>query len=816
MIAINQKKFIFLLAIILVLAIYNPLKAEWITKKSDISKELLKVDDMYSKGYLTISECTQMKAKLLKISNAEGMCDDVITVVKGKSKELLKVDDMYSKGYLTISECTKMKAKLLKISNAEGMCDDVITVVKSKGSESKSFDWMAEVKHPKTNKIFKATRLSTKDKAINLAIKKCYKYVTSSLNKIGYNDCYVSKSVNVKNDQTESYKIAKTDNTELGSWVAVVEHKQKNIFYESEVKSSKQDAINDAISKCWFDWRHKEGDWPSENCILISSNNKEKKSSYITKKEKDLSKKLITKKEESINHYEKIKNLPNAQQYYFIAFGDNNLKIIGYVNTDPQSETIKLGNFNVAKTSLGYAFVNDKKTTCNVVSEVDGAVSENIYKGNAILDCKNKGKYFGGWVQQNKKGEGIGIDDNGNQLKFYFVDNKIDAYNIKSPYTDFAKIPKEQIEKEYVPKEGVVNKAPIITVDLEQNIKPGTFNLVGNVIDNEQTNPPYLFIDDEKIDINEDGSFEYSMFALNDIDVTVLAVDKRGEQKEVIVKVLVEKVTQTVEKLQKLNPQKIKSKVKKDRLAVIIGIEKYVSIQNATYAKSDAEYFTEYAKRAFGIESKNIKTLIDDQADFISSKKALFKWLRQRINKDQTEVLIFYSGHGLASLDDEELFLLTNDSDGDFIEDTALSRTSIIERIASFNPKTVTMFIDACYSGETRDSNDDELLIASAKPVKLLEDDSKLPDNFNMFSASQISQASSSTKKETGVKNGIFSYYLMKGLEGSADLNKDRRITNGELYEYLSINVPKIARSLHNREQEPFFKGDTNSVLVRF
>tara|TARA_B110000003_G_C16244023_1_gene376239 strand:- start:191 stop:571 length:381 start_codon:yes stop_codon:yes gene_type:complete len=126
------------------------------------------------------------------------------------------------------------------------------------------------------------------------------------------------------------------------------------------------------------------------------------------------------------------------------------------------------------------------------------------------------------------------------------------------------------------------------------------------------------------------------------------------------------------------------------------------------------------------------------------------------------------------------------------------------------------MFIDACYSGETRDSEDDELLIASAKPLIKLKDDSKLPNNFNMFSASQISQASSSTKKETGVKNGIFSYYLMKGLEGGADLNKDRKITNGELYEYLSTNVPRIARSLHNRQQEPFFKGDVNSILVKF
>jgi hypothetical protein len=698
MIINKNNKLKFIISIFLILIFINPTYGAWITKKSDTSKELLKVDDMYSKGYLTKNECTKMKAKLLKIPNATGMCDDVVTVIKNEDKSI------------------------------------------------KSFDWMAEVRHPKTNKIFTATRLSTEEKAINLAIKKCYAYVSSSLNKNGYNDCFVYKTRNTKN--------------EVSSYIT-------------------------------------------------------KKSKVDKKKEKDLSKKLITKKK-TIIHYEKIKNLPNHQQFYFIAYGENNLKIIGYVNTDPKSKTIKVGNHNIAKTSLGYAFVNDKKTTCNVVSEVEGAISQNIFRGNAILDCKNMGKFFGGWVQQNEKGEGIGIDDDGNQLKFYFVSNKNEAYNIKSPYIDFAKIPTETIDKEYVPKEGVVNKEPIIEMDLELKIKPGSYKVAGKVKDNEQKTPPYLYIDDDRVTVNKDGSFEYSMFTLNNVDVTVLAVDKRGVQKEVLVKIFVEKEIQTVEKLQKLNPQKIKSKLKKDRLAVIIGIEKYVSIQNAAYAKSDAEYFTEYAKRAFGIDNKNIKTLIDDKADFISSKKALFKWLRQRINKNQTEVIIFYSGHGLASLNDEELFLLTNDSDGDFIEDTALSRKSIINRVASFKPKTVTMFIDACYSGETRDSNDDELLIASARPVRKIEDNSKLPDNFNMFSASQISQASSSTKKETGVKNGIFSYYLMKGLEGSADFNKDKKITNGELHKYLSINVPKIARSLHNRDQEPFFKGNSNLILTRF
>ena len=58
------------------------------------------------------------------------------------------------------------------------------------------------------------------------------------------------------------------------TWVAVVKHKEKKISYTSDNTleiNTKQEAINNATSKCWFDPNHKEGDWPSENCIVISA-----------------------------------------------------------------------------------------------------------------------------------------------------------------------------------------------------------------------------------------------------------------------------------------------------------------------------------------------------------------------------------------------------------------------------------------------------------------------------------------------------------------------------------------------------------------
>ena len=785
MILVKFKKIISFIVLLIfsIIFVQNISHAEWITKKSDKSKELSKVDGMYANGYLTKNECTKMKAKLLKISSARGMCDDVIV-----KKKLI----------------TKKKTT--------------------------TYDWSATTKHPKSNINFTATELSTKQKAINLAMEKCYIFVSNNLKKKGYNDCSLLKVFNKNQNTDEIFKV-KSDNGEVGKWVAVIEHKAKKLIYTSDklpAINTKQKAINNATSKCWFDWRHKEGDWPSENCQIVSVKNTDKKSTFITKKtkkdkkkEKELTKKLITKKKKDLKekkidnkYYASIRELPLGE-FYFIAFGDDNLKIIGYVNPDPKSKLIKIGNRKIIKTNIGKAYLNDNKTICDVVSEVDDAANSNIFNGKAIVSCKNKNKFFGSWFQQGGKGEGLGVDNKGNKLNFYFVRSKSAAARLKNPNLEYAKKIPEENKTTFTPKKGIVNKAPIIKVDLNKKIKKGSYKITGKVTD-DQKNPPYLYIDDEQIKVSKDGSFEFPGFTNRDTQITVLAIDKRGLQNEVVVKVYVEKEIITTAKLEKLKPQKINSKKNNNKLAVIIGIQKYDSFLNARYADNDGEYFSEYAKKAFGIKSSNIKTLIDGEANNNSSKIALFRWLKQKIIPGETEVIIFYSGHGMASLDNGEIFLLSSDSDEGIIEDTALSRRDTFKRIESFNAKSVTVFIDACYNGETGDSGNEELLIASAKPLIGVKDTGDIPNSFNVFSSSQLNQASFSTEKETGVENGIFSYYLMKGLEGNADLNDDRKITNGEMQKYLSTEIPKIALSLHNREQDPFFKGNKDLILTSF
>jgi len=216
--------------------------------------------------------------------------------------------------------------------------------------------------------------------------------------------------------------------------------------------------------------------------------------------------------------------------------------------------------------------------------------------------------------------------------------------------------------------------------------------------------------------------------------------------------------------------------------------------------------FYDYAIRGLGIRSENIKLLVDADAGQGEILKTFKTWLPARV-RATTDVYVYYSGHGLPSADGQTLYLLPQQADRDLIEDTAVAQSRINAAIQATKPKSVTIFLDSCYSGAARSG---QSLIASARPISLKANTQTFPADFTVFTASTAEQISSSSNE---LKHGIFSYYLMRGMEGDADINKDGKITVGEMQAYLTDNVAKQA-SLANRVQQPQLSGDANRVLV--
>ncbi len=255
-----------------------------------------------------------------------------------------------------------------------------------------------------------------------------------------------------------------------------------------------------------------------------------------------------------------------------------------------------------------------------------------------------------------------------------------------------------------------------------------------------------------------------------------------------------------------LNPAQVKRQPDRDAVAIIIGISNYKTLPKAEFANDDARVFYDYAIRALGVKPENIKLLVDQDAEEVEVIKAFKTWLPSRV-KLTTDVYVFYSGHGLPTHDGQGLYLLPLRADRDFISRTSIQFQEISADIQATKPKSVTIFMDACYSGQARSG---EALVANARPVTLRADKKLFPDSFTVITASQADQISSSSPD---LKHGIFSYYLMKGMEGDADANKDGKITLGEMQAYLVENVGRQA-GMMSRKQEPQLVGDAGRVLV--
>ena len=317
-----------------------------------------------------------------------------------------------------------------------------------------------------------------------------------------------------------------------------------------------------------------------------------------------------------------------------------------------------------------------------------------------------------------------------------------------------------------------------------------------------------LKINDEEQGGNTDGKYSIKKFALvgKPTTFTVVATDSHGNKDTKTLSVT-RKAVDSAPVFTQLNPANVKEHAKRDAVAIIVGIQDYKRLSRAEYANTDAQAFYDYAVRALGIPASNIKLLVDSEADQLEVYKALRNWLPAKVNQGKTDVYVFYSGHGLPAEDGKSLYLLPHGADKDFLDKSAISQQEINTLLQAAQAKSVTLFLDSCYSGQSRTG---ETLLASARPIALKAQSVAFPPEFTVITATAPDQMSWSSPD---LKHGIFSYYLMKGMEGDADLNKDGTITVNEMQTYLSENVARQAQR-NGRTQLQQLQGDGLKVLV--
>jgi hypothetical protein len=315
-------------------------------------------------------------------------------------------------------------------------------------------------------------------------------------------------------------------------------------------------------------------------------------------------------------------------------------------------------------------------------------------------------------------------------------------------------------------------------------------------------------VDGNVVPFSNNGSFEYSTYVpATGLNVNIEVTDLTGLSSSQIVTLErnVNLATASIS-FDRLNPIAKPAKRNNNALALIIGVSDYENTPaKAIYADTDAMVFHDYASEKLGIPDNRIKTLVNDGADIREFLLSTQNWLSRSVKQDHTDVYVFFAGHGLASDDGEQMYLLPYDGSPELLDRTAILRDELFSDIAKANPRSVTVFLDTCYSGSTRGS---EMLIA-ARPILLKAKESAVPEGFTVFTAAAGDETAKPLEE---AKHGMFSYFLMKGMEGDADTNGDKQITAGELHAYVKSNVVQQSSGT----QTPELQGDADRVLVRF
>jgi len=227
--------------------------------------------------------------------------------------------------------------------------------------------------------------------------------------------------------------------------------------------------------------------------------------------------------------------------------------------------------------------------------------------------------------------------------------------------------------------------------------------------------------------------------------------------------------------------------------ALIVGASRYDHFESLMYTDDDAYRIYAFLKSPEGgaVPEDHIRILIDESA----VAENIFKGLDDIIamaGKDDV-VLVYLAGHGLQG------FYVPTDSDG---YRNRVEYEDIKSRLTHCQARQKLVIADACYSGS---------LLAAKSPMF---------ESVDLFYKKLLASGGGtafllSSKQEEfslesqGLRQGIFSHYLVEGLKGEADTNKDKLVSLEELYTYVYARVRKYSGNL----QTPVLAGDMDMSM---
>lgn len=222
---------------------------------------------------------------------------------------------------------------------------------------------------------------------------------------------------------------------------------------------------------------------------------------------------------------------------------------------------------------------------------------------------------------------------------------------------------------------------------------------------------------------------------------------------------------------------------------LIIANEQYVKEAKVPYALNDGKTFERYCRQALGIPQKNIHKV---ENATLNNMKYEVDWLRKVLMayKGEARAMVYYAGHGIPDEASKTAYLLPVDGYGSNVS-SGYALAELYKLLSEQPSKSVTVFLDACFSGANRDGK----MLASTRGVALKVKQSEPIGKLVVFSAAQDDETAYPLNEQ---QHGMFTYYLLKKVkEAKGD------VTLGELSDYVTSEVMRQSIVVNGKMQTP-------------
>ncbi len=223
--------------------------------------------------------------------------------------------------------------------------------------------------------------------------------------------------------------------------------------------------------------------------------------------------------------------------------------------------------------------------------------------------------------------------------------------------------------------------------------------------------------------------------------------------------------------------------------ALIVGNEHYQgNIKGVPYAANDAEIFAQYCKKTLGLPEANVRLITDATMGQLTSAIEELK-NKAKATNGEGRIIFYYSGHGKPDDKDRQAYMVPVDA-SPYSNRTNYSLSELYRELGEANAKLVTVFLDACFSGATRE---DDMLVAARAMRQVPREETPL-GNIVVFSAASDAETAYPIESKN---HGVFTYALLDKLQSS-----EGKVTLGELAEHIKSTVTEISLNA-NRPQNP-------------